>query len=341
MPDFHSLLNERMRIAWEDLAHRTNENLRQSQLQLGERGLRGSGFELKEFARIRAEAITERGAVVWQCIAETLAALDPPYSDSLSQRLHRFAESYFPDNQTEENRALQEEVTRLNFAPALAGMKYDIDTALHQARRVLMLKLDEEMLRRKLAAAAETTSETPANTSNPWSDAKKWTMGIVSALLVASVLGLVGYLSRKPVGVRDQDVSFTASTGTRFAIQSAFAGSAEVRGSELSVKVEHADISYVHAAPGGTGPRHVLELRVSLVEAHNGKPVRQSGVRKVDRELEVGQTVSMEPFVLGMSVAGLPSLSSLRLEFYVYEAIPGVAEPGLSVAPSRTGLFSD
>jgi hypothetical protein len=168
MPDFHSLLNERMRIAWEQLARRTNDNHRQSQLELGERGLRGSGFELKEFARIRAAAITERGEVVWQCIAETLAALDPPYSAGLSQRLHRFAESYFPDNPAQEYRAIQDEVTRLNFGPALAGMKHEIDAASHQARRVLMLKLDEEMLRREQAAAAgDAAIQTEPKASGP------------------------------------------------------------------------------------------------------------------------------------------------------------------------------
>lgn len=176
-----------------------------------------------------------------------------------------------------------------------------------------------------------------------WSDGTKWTMGIVSAVLVTAVIGLAGRLLLESGGVPEQRVSFAARSDDIFAIQAEFQGSAEVLGSQMLVEVKHAEISYIRRGQSYDGPRMLVDLRVLLVEhtEEGWNTIRQSALHEVGHELQPNDTISLDPFEMTMSVKGLESLSNSWLVFALNETLPGDATVGSSYAHTRGILFAD
>lgn len=176
-----------------------------------------------------------------------------------------------------------------------------------------------------------------------WSDPMKWAMGIASALIVATVVALVGLLFRDATGVPPQSVPFVASSTEAFAIQSEFVGTAKARGDELSVEVDRAKISYRRRNHGFDGPRTIVDVRASLVEPHDGswRPVRQSALHQIGREISPDGEIDLGPFRVTISLKGLASISHTCIVFDISETAPGQPTGGLSHAHTRTELFAD
>ena len=176
-----------------------------------------------------------------------------------------------------------------------------------------------------------------------WSDGTKWIMGIASALVVAAVLGLVGYTMNGPPGAPSQRVSFVARSDPAFGIQSEFEGSAKVNAGRVTVEVTHAKIAYPRRSEGYNGPRRIVDLRVSLAKPsdESWEPVRRSSLLKIDRGVVTGDEFLLDPFELTMSIQDLQSLSGFWLVFDISSSVPGDSEQGYSHAHSRVDLFSD
>lgn len=177
-----------------------------------------------------------------------------------------------------------------------------------------------------------------------WSDGKKWAMGILSALIVASIVGLVGWIAGSGSGLPAQEIPFIASSENgQFAIKSKFEGVIYVEDQELTAKINTAVISYSDASPDRS-PRMILDVRLGLVkwQSDSWDFARRSERIDLGLKLEVGEQVKLDPFTMEMSLAGLESLSSYWLVFSIAEARPAnPVSPGFSYAHTRRDLFSD
>jgi len=175
-----------------------------------------------------------------------------------------------------------------------------------------------------------------------WSDGKKWLMGILSALIIAALIGLAKFWLSGDTGVPDQRVAFSASSEPApFAVKSTFEGTAVVSGTLITVEVTDATLSYPNAI-GGSESRLIEDIRVSLAEAAEGawRPVRRSNRVEVARSLDVGEVIQLEPFITMIAVEGLQSLAGYWLVFDIAErSSADPASTGLSHAHTRGDLF--
>lgn len=175
-----------------------------------------------------------------------------------------------------------------------------------------------------------------------WSDGKKWFMGILSALIIAALIGLSKFVMSGDPGMPDQRVAFSASSAPApFAVKSNFEGTAVVSGNLITVEVTDAILSYP-VAIGGSESRFIDDIRVSLVEHAEGawRPVRRSNRVEVNRLLGAGEVIQLEPFSITIPVEGLESLVGYWLVFDIAERTSkDTTSIGLSHAHTRGDLF--
>lgn len=124
-------------------------------------------------------------------------------------------------------------------------------------------------------------------------------------------------------------------------VQALFDGTVEGGLGELAVSVNSASLSYPQAAPDGGG-RYIPYYRVMLAE-HKGKswaPVYQSEKQAVGRSLGIGETFSLGPRTIKLSVPGLNSLAGHWLVFEVGVAISEEERiPGTTYAHANSSIF--
>lgn len=175
-----------------------------------------------------------------------------------------------------------------------------------------------------------------------WSDGKKWFMGILSALIIASLIGLANLIIPGESGLPEQQVSFLASSEAPFAVQSSFQGTAKVSGEQMNIAVEEATITYSNDRVR-SGSRYIEDVRVSLVEAageSSWRPLRRSDRHEIGRSIASGEAIALDPFRVNIDIQGLESLAGYWLVFDVAERLPSErSTTGSSHSHTRSDLF--
>lgn len=177
-----------------------------------------------------------------------------------------------------------------------------------------------------------------------WSDGKKWGMGIASALIIAAITFFVAYITSGNTGPPPQEIAFSATNEQGpYAIKSTFEGTASVRGGQLHIRIDRAQLTYPTPAQGYDGPRRIVDIRISLVE-HQPEgwiPIRRSSLITVQRKILAGDSITLDPFEETISIHGLTTISGNWLVFDINESIPGETEMGSSHVQTKADLFAD
>ncbi len=120
-----------------------------------------------------------------------------------------------------------------------------------------------------------------------------------------------------------------------------FAGTVKGGASELIISVSLASLSYPQAAPDG-GDRYIPYYRVVLAkhEENSWTASYQTEKQPVDQALRVGESLSLEPKTLILSVPGLTSLAGRWLVFEIGVSVSKTERvPGTTYAHMEPNFF--